>query len=143
MKIRTTLFAIAAALILLATVPFVFAQDSMMMLGHLDHAKQALGLSDQQVSDLQAIFQQTHEQNAAYRQQVRGGMHQVMQTLLKNPNDLAGAQALLDQQTEAERAMKSNLLAAASKALNVLNADQRARFSDLLEQRMAKQKQQK
>jgi Spy/CpxP family protein refolding chaperone len=148
MKTRTTLFAIAGALILLVAVPFAFAQrmharpdqgefGSMMMLGHLQHAKETLGLSDQQVSDLQAIFQQAHDQNATYRQQHRQGMHQIMQTLLKNPNDLATAQALLDQQTESEKAMKSNVLNAASKALNVLSADQRATLSDLIEKHMA------
>ena len=60
-----------------------------------------------------------------------------MQTLVKNPNDLAAAQALIDQQTEAERAMKSNMLNAASKALNVLTTDQRAKLSDLIQQHMA------
>ena len=148
MKTRTTLFAIAGALMLLVAVPLVFAQrmhaahnqgefGSMMMVGHLQHAKETLGLSDQQVSDLQAVFQQVHDQNASFRQQRRDGMHQIMQTLLKNPNDLATAQALLDQQTESEKAMKSNVLNAASKALNVLNADQRAKLSDLIEKRMA------
>ena len=148
MKTRTTLFAIAGALILLVAVPFAFAQrmhaahdhgefGSMMMFGHLQHAKETLGLSDQQVSDLKTLFQEVHDQNATYRQQRRDGMHQIMQTLLKNPNDLATAQALLDQQTESEKAMKSNLLNAASKALNVLNADQRATLSGLIEQHMA------
>ena len=64
-------------------------------------------------------------------------MQQIMQTLVKNPNDLAAAQALIDQQTEAERAMKSNMLNAASKALNVLTTDQRAKLSDLIQQHMA------
>jgi Spy/CpxP family protein refolding chaperone len=148
MKTRTTLFAIAGALILLVAVPLAFAQraraardhgefGSMMMFGRLQHAKETLGLSDQQVSDLKAIAQQVRDQNATYRQQHRDGMHQIMQTLLKNPNDLATAQTLLDQQTESEKAMKSNLLNAASKALNVLSADQRAKLSDLIEQHMA------
>lgn len=149
MKTRTTLFAIAGVLILLVAVPLAFAQRThggfgpMMMLGHLEHAKQALGLSDQQVSDLKAIFQQTRDQNATYRQQRRDGMQQIIQTLLKNPNDLAAAQALLDQQTAAERAMKSNLLTAASKALNVLTADQRSKLSDLIQQHMANRASQK
>ena len=154
MKTRTTLFAIAGTLILLVAVPLAFAQrmhtrqnhsgfGSMMMLGHLEHAKQALGLSDQQVSDLKAIFQQTRDQNATYRQQRRDGMQQIIQTLLKNPNDLAAAQALLDQQTAAETAMKSNLLTAASKALNVLTADQRSKLSDLIQQHMANRASQK
>jgi len=148
MKKRTTLFAIAGALILMVAVPIAFAQrmhaahdhgefGSMMMFGHLQHAKETLGLSDQQVSDLKAVFQQVHDQNSTYRQQRRDGMHQIMQTLLKNPNDLATAQTLLDQQTESEKAMKSNLLTAASKALNVLNPDQRAKLSTLIDQHMA------
>jgi Spy/CpxP family protein refolding chaperone len=155
MKTRTTLFAIAGALmILMVAVPLAFAQrmhaahdqgefGSMMMLGHLQQAKADLGLSDQQVSDLQAVFKQAQDQNATYRQQHRDAMHQIMQTLLKNPNDLAGAQALLDQQTESEKAMKSNLLNAASKALNVLSADQRAKLGDLIAQHMANRSQQK
>jgi Spy/CpxP family protein refolding chaperone len=147
MKMRTTLFVIAGALLVILAVPFAFAKHmhagvhgdfgSMMVLGHLQRAKETLGLSDQQVSDLQAIFQQAHDQNATYRQQMHGSMQQIMQTLLKNPNDLATAQSLLDQQTEAERAAKSNLLNAASKALNVLNADQRTKLSDVIQQHIA------
>src|ERR1700680_2092809 len=147
MKIRTTLFVVAGALLVILAVPFAFAKHmhagqqgdfgSMMVLGHLQRAKETLGLSDQQVSDLQAIFQQAHDQNATYRQQMHGSMQQIMQTLLKNPNDLATAQSLLDQQTEAERAVKSNLLNAASKALNVLNADQRTKLSDVIQQHIA------
>ena len=145
MKTRTVLFSAAAVLLVVLVVPFAFAQrgrgmhehGDMMMFGHLQKAKDALGLSDQQMTDIKAIFQQLHDQNAQYRQQVHGGMQQIMQTLVKNPNDLADAQALIDQQTEAERAMKSNMLNAASKALNVLTTDQRAKLSDLIQQHMA------
>ena len=145
MKTRTLLFSAAAVLLVVLVVPFAFAQrgrgmhehGDMMMFGHLQKAKDALGLSDQQMTDIKAIFQQLHDQNAQYRQQVHGGMQQIMQTLVKNPNDLAAAQALIDQQTEAERAMKSNMLNAASKALNVLTTDQRAKLSDLIQQHMA------
>jgi len=144
MKTRTVLFSSAAALVVLLAVPFAFAHGrgmhehgDMMMFGHLQKAKDALGLSDQQMTDIKAIFEQLHEQNAQYREQVHGGMHQIIQTLVKNPNDLAAAQALIDQQTEAERAMKSNMLTAASKALNVLTTDQRAKLSDLIQQHMA------
>lgn len=145
MKIRTVLFSAAAVLLVALAVPFAFAQrgrglhehGDMMMFGHLQKAKDALGLSDQQMTDIKAIFQQLHEQNAQYRQQVHGGLQQIMQALVKNPNDLAAAQPLIDQQTEAERAMKANMLNAASKALNVLTTDQRAKLSDLIQQHMA------
>ncbi len=95
-----------------------------------------MGLSDQQVTDIRAIFQALREQNAPYRQSLRGTMQQVAQTLLNNPNDVAAAQALIDQQTESERAMKSNALNAAAKALNVLTPDQRTKLAGLLQERM-------
>ena len=70
---------------------------------------------------------------------MRGGRQAIAQVLLANPNDVAGAQALLDKQLDAERQMKHNALVAASKALNVLTPDQRAKASAFLQQRMAKQ----
>jgi Spy/CpxP family protein refolding chaperone len=145
MKTRIVLFSSAAALVVILAVPFAFAQrdrgmhehGDMMMFGHLQKAKEALGLSDQQMTDIQAIFQQLHDQNAQYRQQLHGGMQQILETLVKNPNDVAAAQALIDQQAESERAMKSNMLNAASKALNVLTPDQRIKLGDLIQQHMA------
>lgn len=102
--------------------------------GHLGMMQQKLDLSDQQVDQLKAIFAEAHEQNAQYRDQLHGGLQGVAKTLLANPNDLAGAQALLDQQSDAERAMKANILQATSKALNVLTADQRAKLATILEE---------
>ena len=150
MKKRTLGLTAAGAFVVLLAVPFVYAQHvrgdhggghggfgSMMMLGHLDKAKQELGLSDQQVTDIKAIFENLKQQNAPYRASLKGGMASVAQTLLNNPNDLAAAQAIVDQQSQAERTMKSNGLAAASKALNVLTPDQRAKLSDHLKARLA------
>jgi Spy/CpxP family protein refolding chaperone len=81
-----------------------------------------------------------HEQNATYRQQLRATRLQIAQMLLANPNDTAGAQALIDQQTNAERALKMNILAGVSKALNVLTPEQRAKASQLLADRAARAK---
>src|SRR5207244_11483806 len=63
-----TIAAVVATLALVAA-PFALAQrmrggphggpgelGGVMFLGHLQHAKQALGLSDQQVSDIETIF---------------------------------------------------------------------------------------
>ncbi len=147
MKKRNLLITAAVALVALLAVPLAFATHgrskhdrgefgSGMMLGHLAHAKEALGLSDQQVSDIKAIFQALHEQNAPVRQSLRGTMQQVTQTLLNDPNDIAGAQALVDQQIAAERTMKTNMLNAASKAINVLTTDQRTKLSSLLQEKM-------
>ena len=142
--LTTAVIAIAA----LATVPFVYAGPGrhadgqgfggghgfgIGMFGHLGHIKSELDLSDQQVDQLKAIFAEVHEQNAQYREQLHGGMKGIAQTLLANPNDIAGAQALLDQQATSEAALKTNILQATSKALNVLNADQRAKLLAMLE----------
>lgn len=146
MKRRTLWISAIVVVVALSVVPLAFAQrsramhgrgefGSMMMFRHLERAKAALDLSDQQVSDIKAVFQTLREQNAAYRDSHRGGMQQVLQALINNPNDIAGAQALLDQQAEAERAMKANVLVAASKALNVLTPDQRAKLGTFMQER--------
>ena len=136
---------IAAVVATLAPVaaPFALAQrmhggphggpgelGGVMFLGHLQHAKQALGLSDQQASDIETIFKDLRSQNAQYRESLHGSMEQV-----------ATAQALLDKQSDTERQLKSNALAAASKALNVLTADQRAKLGDFIKEHHSRMQQ--
>ncbi|HEV7484194.1 MAG TPA: periplasmic heavy metal sensor [Thermoanaerobaculia bacterium] len=145
MKKRTLIFSAAALVIVLAAVPFAMAQH---MRGHghgrggmmfgLERAKSALGFSDQQSTDIKQIFTDLKTQNEPLRTLLRGGRQAIAQVLLANPNDIAGAQALLDKQLDAERQMKHNALIAASKALNVLTPDQRTKASAFLQQRMAK-----
>jgi protein CpxP len=150
MKRRSLILATAAMLAVLVAVPIAYAQHmrhrgmggpggprggelgGIMMLGHLAHAQEVLGLSDQQVSDIKAIFKSVHEENAAYREQLHGNLKSITETLLANPNDVAAAQALLDKQEAAEHAMKSNALKAAAKALNVLTPEQRATLGEKL-----------
>jgi Spy/CpxP family protein refolding chaperone len=105
--------------------------------GRLARAKQALGLSDAQVDQIKAIAQAAREENAQYREQLRGGVSNVVDTLLKNPNDIAAAQAIIDQQTQAESALKSNVLKSVSKALNVLTPEQRTKLGQLISDRRA------
>jgi len=150
MKKRFALTAGIAMLAVLAAVPFLYAQQARhhghgggdgefgMLFGHLDKVKAALSLTDDQVTQLQAIAQDLKAQNAPYREQLRGGFQQITKTLLNNPNDIATAQNLLNQQTAAETAVKTNVLNAASKALNVLNADQRAKVGQFLADRAAR-----
>jgi Spy/CpxP family protein refolding chaperone len=145
-KRNLTLFA-AAILAVVVAVPFAYAQHmrnggpgprmgrggdlgAIMMLGHLEHAKETLGLSDQQVDQIKGIFKGLHEQNAAYRDELHGSVKSVAEILIANPNDLAAAQAALDKQEAAEHTMKVNALNAAAKALNVLTADQRAALGE-------------
>ena len=145
MKKRTLILSAAALVIVIAAVPFAMAQH---MRGHrhghggmmfgLQRAKAALGLSDQQSADIKQIFADLRTQNEPLRTSMRGGRQAIAQLLLANPNDVAGAQALLDKQLATERQMKLNALTAASKALNVLTPDQRTTASAFLQQRMAK-----
>ena len=146
-KRNLTIIAIIA-IVALAAVPLAYAQvarhgraagfgGGFAFFGHLRHLKSALDLSDQQVGQIKTIAKDLHQQNAQYRDQLHGGLHAVAQALINNPNDVAGAQKLLDQQTAAENAMKANALVAASKALNVLTPDQRAKLGTILSERMA------
>ena len=152
MKNRSFILATAALLVVLVAVPFAYAQHmrhrgamamhggpggpgELMMLGHLEHAREALGLSDQQVTDIKAIFKGLHEQNAAYRDQLHGNMKSVVETLLADPNNLAAAQAQLDKQEAVEHTLKANALAAAAKALNVLTPEQRSKLAEHIQER--------
>jgi Spy/CpxP family protein refolding chaperone len=144
MKKRTAIITAVVAIIALAVVPFVYAQArhraaGFGMFGHLAGIKTALGLTDQQVTDLKAIRTDLKAQNAPYRAQLRTGLAAVAQALITNPNDVAGAQALIDQQAAARKAVQVNTLNAVSKALNVLTPDQRTKLGQLLQQRLAKQ----
>ena len=147
MKKRVFIITGVVALTALLAVPFAFAQHMRgmrgqafggpMFFGHLRHAQQVLGLTDQQVSSIKAIAADARQQNQQYRQSQRATMQQIAQILLNNPNDVASAQALIDQQAAAERTMKTNMLNAMSKALNVLTPDQRAKAASILQQRMS------
>ncbi len=149
---KTTLTIVGiVALSALVAVPFLYAQGPRHMRGamgfggfgggHLAQLQQKLNLSDQQVSEIQAIFADLKTQNAPYRQQMRGVLQSVITTLLNDPNDVAGAQSIIDQQTAAKTAMQTNMLKAASKALNVLTPEQRTQLGQLIQQRMAKRAQ--
>jgi Spy/CpxP family protein refolding chaperone len=156
MKKRLILISAVIALAALAIVPIVYAGPGRHMrgqgmrggqgmdgghgfgmgpFGHLGRLQAKLDLSDEQVGQIKTIMAETHQQNAQYRDQLHGGMKDIAQTLLKDPNDVAAAQAILDQQSAAERAVKTNVLQATSKALNVLNADQRTKLAKMLEER--------
>lgn len=145
-KRNLTLFGIVTLIAFAAAVPFAYAQVQRMhhggiagfpMLAHIGHLKSELDLSDQQVDQIKAIAKDFHQQNAALHTQLHGGFRAVAQSLINNPNDLAAAQAILDQQTAAENTLKSNALVAASKALNVLTPEQRTKLGTIMNEHMA------
>ncbi|HYH06591.1 MAG TPA: Spy/CpxP family protein refolding chaperone [Thermoanaerobaculia bacterium] len=114
--------------------PHSFGHD--LMIGHLAHLKGELDLTDAQADQIKSIFQETRAQNKQYREQLHGTYKSVAQTLLANPSDVAAAQALMDQQTTAERALKTNLVNSAAKALAVLTPEQRGKLEAKLAQRL-------
>lgn len=145
MKKRNAIIATLVAVIMLAAVPFAYAAPGRhrgghgfgggMFLGPLMHLEEELDLTDAQLAQIKGIFAELRQLNEPYREQLHGGFHAIGKTLLSNPNDLSGAQALLDQQAAAEKAMKANMLTATSRALNVLTAEQRAELAQILEER--------
>ncbi len=146
MNKRTAIITAVVAIIALAAVPLVYAQAHRRaagfgMFGHLARVQSALGLTDQQVTDLKAIATDLRAQNAPYRAQLAGGFAAIGQKLIADPNDVAGAQALIDQNVAARKAMQVNTLNAASKALNVLTPDQRTKLGQLFQERLAKHQQ--
>ena len=153
MKKRIAIVGSILVIAALAAVPFVYAEPGFRghMRGHapgaglgffggrhLDKLAEKLGLSDQQVDQIKAIYAELHDQNAQYRDSMHGGRKDIIETLLKNPNDVAAAQAIIDQQSAAEKAMKTNLLQATAKALNVLTPDQRAELAKMVEEHAAR-----
>lgn len=105
------------------------------VLGHLHRIAGELDLTEAQKTQIHVILKETHQQNAQYREQMHGGFQSVARVLIANPNDLSGAQTILDQQSATERALKSNMIRAASRALNVLTPQQRTKLGEIVAER--------
>jgi periplasmic protein CpxP/Spy len=146
---RTAFYGVLVALVALAAASILYAQQGPMhhgghgfgIFGHLRALRSQLNLTDDQVAQLKAIGKDLRTQNEPFKTQLHSGFQSIVKTLVANPNDLATAQSLLDQQTTAENAIKANVLAAASKALNVLTPDQRAKLADIIAQHEQKKHQ--
>lgn len=148
MKKRLAILATILAVGALAAVPLVYAGGHRgfgghhgegfgagMFLGHLQHIQEELDLSDAQMTQIKAIFTELHQQTEGNRDDLHGGLHEAMLTLVNNPNDLAAAQALLDRQAAAEKILRANMLSATSKALSVLTAEQRSKLAEIIKER--------
>jgi Spy/CpxP family protein refolding chaperone len=155
MKKRIAIIVTVLALAALTAVPFVYAGPgghgrghhggfaAGMIFSHLRHVQEELDLSDAQVDQIKAIFAEVHQQNESTRDSFHGGLHDALTVLLSNPNDLAAAQAALDRQAAAKKQLEQNLLAATSKALNVLTAEQRAELGQIIQEKHAKRRDQR
>jgi Spy/CpxP family protein refolding chaperone len=158
MKKRLGILAIVIATTALVAVPILYAAGPHMrghggpggaghhgghggfgMLGMmLQHVKGELDLSAAQTEQIKTIFRETHEQNAQLHGQMRDGIHDIFTVLISDPNNIAGAQAVLDQQAATERQMKQAMLTATSKALNVLTPAQRTKLAQIVSEHHAK-----
>jgi Spy/CpxP family protein refolding chaperone len=138
MKRKSIWIALSIAAVL-AIVPLVFADvrhggehGPLAILERVQKVADELGLTADQRSDIRTIFTDVRGQNATYRQQIRANMREAGKVLLADPNDVAGAQAILDRNADAERQLKANVLQGISHALNVLTPDQRVKLGDIL-----------
>ena len=144
-KRNVILIASILALGIVAAAPLVIAgphgrghHGDFGVLAHLRHAKAELDLTDQQAAAIHGIFREMRQANTAAREQMHGGIHEAAEILLANPSDVAGAQAALDRQAAAERALKANLLQSIAKTIAVLDDNQRAKLRTMIEERHAR-----
>lgn len=148
---KKTIVAIVAIVLIGTAVPYLYANrmehrgmhgaggdfPGMMMLGHLQKLKTELGITDDQAQKIKDIALAVREKNAPFRDQMHQNMQEAAKVLLADPNNVAGAQAILDRQLDSERQMKSNMLSGVAKALAVLTPDQRTKLGEILEQHAA------
>ena len=144
---------LAAVLAALTVVPLVYAHGhgsgrasmhgegegmhGMHMFRELHRIAGELDLTEQQKTKIHAIMEGVHEQNAQYREQLHGRIKSVAEVLIANPQNVAQAQAILDAQPDAERALKANLVKAVAEALTVLTPEQRAKLGTIVDKHVA------
>ena len=145
---KRNLLIVLSMVAVIAAVPFLYADMhhgqglhgengcGFGFMGHLQHLKGALDLSDDQSSQIQTIATQVREQNAPLREEMKKNLHEAGKLLIANPSDVTGAQEILDRNSSAERQLKSNILQGVSKALGVLRPDQRTKLSEIVARRM-------
>jgi len=143
---RRTVMTLTALVLILVAVPATFAARGHRgghegmgfgIFGKLHAIKSELGLTDAQVTDIHKIAESMRDENRQYRIELKKNMGAVAQVLIANPDNLTGAESLLDRQVATEQALKSNALRAASEALSVLTPEQRVKLGQMLAQRMS------
>lgn len=107
-------------------------------IARLPRMKAELGLTDRQVEQIREAFKDLREKNAPYREELRGDLREVTETLLANPADVDEAQQLLRRHAAARDAMKANMLAATARALSVLTPEQRMKLATRIAERPAR-----
>lgn len=143
MKKKAIPVSLALVAIAIVAVPFAVAARGE-RLGHgfgrhaaifgiLQHVKGELDITKAQETQLRAIAREVREENRAYREAMRKEMKDVAALLIANPNDIAGAEALLEAQEATRDELRANALQAISRGLNVLTPEQRTELGELLQ----------
>jgi Spy/CpxP family protein refolding chaperone len=109
----------------------------LMALEKLRQLRDELELTDPQVIELRKIRKATREANAAYRASLRENFAHAGLTLLANPDDIAGAEAILDRNEAAKKELRANVLAGVADAIKVLTPEQRELLKARLEAQRA------
>ena len=109
----------------------------LMALEKLRQLREELNLSDTQLAELRKIGKETREANADYRASLRENFTEAGLALLANPDDIAGAEAILDRNEAAKKELRTNVLEGVSGAIKVLTPEQREQLKEKLEQRRA------
>jgi Spy/CpxP family protein refolding chaperone len=108
----------------------------LMALEKLRQLREELNLSDAQMAELRKIGRETRETNAAYRASLRDNFSAAGLALLANPDDITGAEAILDRNEAAKKELRDNVLEGVSDAIKVLDPEQREKLKVVLEYRM-------
>lgn len=109
--------------------------EGSMFFGVLRHVKNELDITSEQQTQLREIAKEVHEQNKQYRQSMHSGFRDVARLLIAEPDNVDGAEALLDQQAAARKEMRANALRGVSRALKVLTPEQRYKLGEMIEKR--------
>ncbi len=141
---RKTLWILVPTIVVgLLAAPIVWAHQQMhakdqsmfMMLGKMRELRQELNLTDDQVNQLRTIATQTRDANRAERAAFRANIGEAGLVLLKNPDDVAAAQKILDRNDEARLQLRASVLQGVSDAIRVLTPDQREKVAQKIQER--------
>ncbi len=98
-------------------------------LHRLHSMKGELGITAEQEQQLKVVHQSVRDENRELSKQMPAAFMNAGAVLLANPDDLAGARAVLQRQQSVELELRANMLEGVSQALKVLTPEQRAKLA--------------
>lgn len=104
------------------------------MLQHLHSLHGELDLTEAQKTQLKNLHERVREENSDSRRELHGSLVDAGKLLLANPDDIAGARAILQQKAAAERELRENVLRAVAEGMKILTPAQRAQIASKLDE---------